>query len=193
MKKLALLSLLSLFFVACEKLDGTLNVVDSLTLKSSKGNQITIKPGGYNTELKINSSKKITLNLLDSKFEFNIPKGTLPDNGEFSLKSAVSGQSVDIKGIVKTVVTKSEIRQTHQSCTVNMPVRICYPVPQGGQECRTEYQPRPGIQLIAYYDQRTDRDVTLNISKAKMTEIAADFFGQASYMQRIVVNQGMCH
>lgn len=192
MKKIGLMAVLAMLFVGCEKIDGTLNVVESFTLKSSKNNTITVNPGSYNTELKINSSKKITLNLLDSKFEFTLPKGTLPENGEFSVKSAVTGQPVDIKGVVATQVTNSPVRQTTRGCYYQMPIQVCNPTPNGGVVCHIQYQQRYGNQWINYYDQTVDRDVTLKISKSKMTDIAADFFGEARFVQRIIVNESMC-
>ncbi len=182
-------------FTGCEKIEGQLNVSKDVRLQNTKGATRTIRVGTYSADIKANTKKKITLRLnneSDEKYEFNIPNGTLPNNGPFFYNSAVVGQPVDLSGLISTVITDSGIKETTESCQYQEPVRICYPMPQGGRECYTQMEPRFGTRWIQYFDRTTDKDVTLSIGVVNTNVEAAQFSGNAKWSEKIVTKSTSC-
>lgn len=194
MKKYFMLMAVAIISFGCEKLDGQLNIAAPIKLVTTKGSTITVKPGTYASELKISNSKKLTLKLDDSgqKFDFKIPKNSLPDNGTFKFLSATSGQPVDVNGEIKTVITDSGRRTTTETCHYQVPYQVCSPLPNGGQTCHIQYRQVMGMKWVEYFNRTTQRDVKLAIHNKSLNDNAADFFGDIEYTQRVVVNESMC-
>jgi hypothetical protein len=187
--------LAALFLVGCEKIEGQLNVTKNLKLVNSKGSTHLLKVGTYSADLSAKTSKKIVLRLnndSDEKFVFE-HNGNIPDNGQFSISSKVSGQPVDMSGDVSTVVTNSETREGTQSCTYQEPVTVCYPTgPNGGMSCSTQYRTVNGLQWIRYYDRQTNKNVNLSVKMALAADESADFHGNINYADRVVTSQSGC-
>jgi hypothetical protein len=197
MKTIATLVALSLLAIACNKLEGQLNVTTEFKLKNSKGDNHLIRVGTYTADLdKKTLSKKIVLRLNndnDEKFEFKIPDGAkIPSNGAFTLKSSDIGQSVDLAGNVNTNVKRSETREDWTPCTFQEPYVVCSAGPNGQQICSTYYRTVNGNQWTRYYDEYVDQTVTMGLTPVGATE-AANFTGSSSTVQRVVVNQSQCH
>jgi CxxC motif-containing protein len=109
MRSMIMLGMTSLLLMSCE-------VEVKKRRKEYKGSLGLVKGKTYNSEIKFNSKKKVTLVVKDIKFEgkeidmkaaFKIPKGTkLPKrNGKFHIAAADSGQHVDVQGEVATEFT----------------------------------------------------------------------------------------
>ena len=195
MKNLLPLLVTVALFVGCERIDGQLNVSKDLNLNNTKENTIKIRVGTYTADINASNDKRITFRLnnsRDEKYDFNIPNGTLPTNGAFSYKSADIGQPVDISGTVDTIVTESGTKETTEACQYQEPVRVCYPKPNGGQECRTEMQTRFGTRLIQYFDKTIDKDVTISFEIANTKKEAAQFTGHANWIEKIVTKASTC-
>ena len=163
MKFLTAILLATIFLVGCERIEGQLNITKELKLVNSKG----------------------------KKYIF-IHNGNIPDNGTFAISSKVSGQPVDLLGDVKTVQTNSEIRDTTQSCTYQESYQVCHPMPQGGQRCTNETRTVQGREWIRYYDRLTTQNVNLSVREVSTTVEVADFHGDLSYTDRIIINQSGC-
>ena len=193
MKTLSALFLTAMVLTGCVQIEGQLNVSKEVKLKTSKGQTRTIAVGTYSAEVKP-GKKKITLSLNDSddKYEFSVPKNSIPSNGDFYFKSATVGQPVDLSGTVKTVLTDSDRRQTTQSCTYSLPVQICSTGPNGQVFCTVHYQTYPGTQWIQYFDRKTQKDISLSISAAGSNDVLGVFIGDVSWVDRIVISEGLC-
>lgn len=190
---------LSLLVVACNKLEGQLNVTSEFKLKNSKGDTRTIAVGNYNADLdKKTLSKKIVLRLSDDsdqKFEFKIPDGAkIPSNGNFSLKSGDIGQAVDLNGLVNTKVTRSDIKNEFRPCTYQEPYTVCSPSGPNGQTiCQTYMRTVNGSQWVRYYDEYVDQHISMAIVPVGATATAAEFSGSLSTVRQVITDQSMCH
>ena len=196
MKSIAALIALSLLVVACNKLEGQLNVTSEFKLKNSKGDNHLIRVGTYTADLdKKTLSKKIVLRLNndnDEKFEFKIPDGAkIPSNGTFTLKSSDIGQAVDLNGNVNTKVTRSETREEWRPCTYQEPYTVCTAGPNGQQICNTYMRTVNGYQWVRYYDEYVDQAISMGLTPVGSTE-SATFTGSLSTVQRINTNETMC-
>jgi hypothetical protein len=49
-----------------------------------------------------------------------------------------------------------------------------------------------GNQWTRFYDRQTDQNVTLSVSEVNSTEQSADFHGNVSYVDRIILSQTNC-
>lgn len=195
MKTLLPLFVGALLFAGCERIEGQLNVTQDVKLKTTKGVLRTVRVGTYSADIKANTKKKITLRLnndADEKYEFNVPNGSIPSNGSFAYGPEVLGQPVNMKGVVTTVVSDSERRQTTESCQYQEPVQVCYPVPNGGVACSIQYQTRFGTRWIQYFDRTTNRDVALSISAVNSDTESATFNGETTWVERVVLNATQC-
>ena len=196
MKSLMPLLFAAVLFAGCEKIEGQLNVTKDVKIRTTKGVVRIVRVGTYSADIKANTSKKITLRLNndgDEKYEFNIPNGSIPENGSFSVKADTVGQPVDLKGTVVTTVTRGNTQQGTESCQYQTPVQYCYPSgPNGGVVCSTRWEMRYGQRWIQYYDNRTTKDVSLSISAANTTEEAAQFQGDIAWIDRVVISANQC-
>lgn len=194
MKLIMPVILAAFLLVGCEKIEGQLNITKDLKLKNNKGDTHLLRVGTYSADIKANTSKKITLRLnndADEKFVFN-HNGNIPDNGAFNIPSSVSGQPVDLTGSVVTNVSETGTRETTQSCTYQEPVQVCYPMPQGGMSCSVQYRTVYGQQWIRYYDRLTTKNVILSVKAAAAADESADFHGDITFADRIVIGQSSC-
>jgi len=197
MKFLMPVILAALVLVGCDRLEGQLNITKDLKLENSKGDTHLLKVGTYSADLRKSTfGKKIILRLnndADEKFNFTIPKGTIPNNGSFKLSSSQIDQKVDLSGTVSTVSTDSPIREAVQSCTYTEPYTVCQPTgPQGQVACSTYMRTVYGSQWTRYYDRSSTQNITLSIAAAGSSEESAQFLGNASWVERIIVNQMPC-
>ncbi len=197
MKKLFALLALASLMASCDRVEGQLNVTKELKLKDSKGDVKTLTIGSHNADLKQTKfTKKIILRLnnnQDEKFEFKIPDNfKIPSNGIFQLSSAQIGQNVDLVGSVSTTSTNSEVRENYQTCTYQMPVQECHTGPNGQTSCTIYYRTVNGTQWVRYYDRNSTQSVHMNINQKGSTEAAADFHGDISWSDRVVLNESAC-
>lgn len=193
MKKLLLPFFALVILAGCEKLEGQLNISKDVKLVNSDGVTRLLKIGTYTADVKPNTSKKITLRLNndnDEKYIFKLPGGT-PANGKFSYASKDVGQPVDVSGVVATTATNSERREISQSCTYTETYNVCHHTPTG-PVCTIESRTVYGRQYVTYYDRTTLKDVTLNIKTPKTTDVVAEFQGDASWIERIIVRETPC-
>lgn len=186
--------LAAFLMVGCEKIEGQLNITKELKLKNSKGDTHLLRVGTYTADIKANTKKKITLRLnndSDEKFIFS-HDGNIPDNGAFNIPSKVSGQPVDLSGSVATNIANSPTREGTESCTYQEAYQVCYPMPNGGMNCSVQYRTVYGTRWIRYYDRQTTKNVNLSVKAANATEESADFHGDISFVERIVIGQTGC-
>jgi hypothetical protein len=179
------------------QVDGQLNVTKELKLRAFSGDKHLIKVGTYTADLSPNGSTKIALRINndnDERFNFAIPEGSkIPDNGTVSFTAAQVNQAADVTVTVTTDVTNSPTQEGYTSCTYQMPTQVCFPIPNGGMSCSTQYQTVYGQQWTRFYDEVTKKNVTLNISEPATTEFSAQFIGNSNSVDRIILNQSPCH
>ena len=189
MKYLLSLALVSLVLVGCDRIEGQLNITKEFKLINNRGVATTLAVGTYNADIDSNSKTRFTLRLnndSNQKYVFN-HSGNIPSNGNFKVESKVSGQPVDLNGTVTTRVTESQVQQRFETCSYQ--VQICQQTPNGNV---CTLQTRFGNQWTRYYDRQTDKNVTLSVSEANATEQSADFHGNVSYIDRIILSQTAC-
>lgn len=193
----ALIAAALLVFTGCERLEGQLNITKDLKLENSKGDTHLLRVGTYSADLRQSTfGKKIVLRLnndADEKFNFAIPGSQIPSNGTFKFSAAQIGQNVDLAGTVKTVSTDGPVRESVQQCTYTEPVTVCVPTgPQGQVSCSTQMRTVYGQQWTRFFDRSNQQDVTLSIAAAGSTEESAQFTGNASWVDRVVISQMPC-
>lgn len=194
MKKILILAMLSAL-MSCEKIEGQLNISKELRLRNSDGVVKNLAIGTYSADLAANTKKKLTLRLNnngDEKYIFNVPDGSIPQNGTFNYKSQVLGQPVDLSGTVATTITNSSRKQSFESCMYHTPVQVCFPTPNGGMTCTIQDRVVYGTKTTFYYDRTTNKDVTLSIAVAETTDEAAQFQGETTWIERIVTSETQC-
>jgi hypothetical protein len=196
MRKL-LLPLMAIFLLAgCEKIEGQLNISKDVKLFNSDRVARILRVGTYSADIKANTSKKITLRLnndSDEKYIFNLPEGSkIPANGNFSFKAKEVGQPVDLSGSVATIISESDRMQSWRSCTFTERYNVCRPGPGGRPVCSTHTRIIQGQKLVTYFDRSTDKDVNLSISAEGSSEEVAQFQGDISWTDRIIVRETAC-
>jgi hypothetical protein len=197
MKYLIPAILATLILSGCKtRVEGQLNVTKDISLREFSGNTQSIKVGTYTADLSPNGSEKIALRLNNDnnqRFNFAIPAGSkLPDNGTVVYTAAQVGQAVDVLVSVNTNRYDTQVQEQTTSCTYQMPVQVCYPVPNGGVACSIQYQTVWGYQWQRFYDQITDKHVSLNIMEPGVADASAGFLGNSSTAQRIILGQSPC-
>lgn len=198
MKFIMSVLLLSLVAVGCDRVEGQLNVVNEFKLRNSKGNNHAIAIGTYSADIRKSTfGKNIVLRLnndKNEKFEFKIPDGAnIPSNGSFFFKSQDINQGMDLNGVVATKVTDSPTRDMFQQCSYTEPYTVCSPSgPNGQTVCQTYMRTVNGSQWIRYYDHNVDQNIHLTLLTPATSNSAAEFTGDVSYAQRIVVSQTPC-
>lgn len=189
MKKFMPLFLTALLAVACNSIDGQLNVTKEFKLLNLSNQQTTINLGSYNADIQVNSKNRLTLRLNkdnNQKYNFNF-NGNIPSNGTFEVPSNVSGQPVDLSGVVNTKISETPLKQTYQTCTYQ--IQYCQPGPQG-PICGI--QTVWGRQWITSFDRITEKNITLLVRAVGTKEDSADFHGDVTYVDNIIMNQSPC-
>lgn len=125
MKKLNLLAVGVLFaLTGCKDLNGILSVRETIVLKNESNDQVQIGAGNYSTALKVNSKRKVGLEvkLVSGKkttFIFKTDKNLkkLKSGDRIQVAAATSGQPYDIDGIYQVTSSNSLPHRTVESCT----------------------------------------------------------------------------
>ncbi len=188
MKKIIVL-IAALFIVGCEDIRGTLQVIKSFKAHTKNGLQ-TVKAGSYETGLEFDRDKVIvTLKTGSDKTEFkiNVPRGTrIPDNGNFEIKAAQSGQDFDVLGNTKTVEKRSQTTREWQSCQVQS-------TPQCGPQGCNFPPPRWGQKYTEYYVRTVTQDMKIDLTTiGNVADQVAEFVGHNSFTQKVIVNENQC-
>ena len=188
MKKIIVL-ISTLFIVGCEDIQGTLQVFKNFKAHTKNGLQ-TIKSGSYDTGLEFDRDKVIvTLKIGDNKTEFkiNLPRGTeIPNNGNFEIKAAQSGQDFDVLGNNKTIEKRSQTTREWQSCQVQSR-------PQCGPRGCNYPPPRWGQKYVEYYLRTVTQDIKIDLTAiGNIADKLAEFDGHNSFTQKVILNENQC-
>lgn len=148
MRKLLLLAMASVLFVACDSMKGDLEVKNSITVEKKSGlfgrkrEVITIEEGSYDAVL--NPTSKTNINLVikvdgkKAKIPFTVaPHQVLPDyDGKLVIESTDSGQPYDLEVSSNTTSSRSSEYTRSESCISGYDsVYRCHTIP-GETECR---------------------------------------------------------
>lgn len=117
------LCLLSLLISGCKDLNGSIEVLQSLKLKSSSGDLFEVAAGSHRVQLKVNSKKKFDLIVTTvngeqtATFKTNQNLKKIQSGQRLQMSSDVSGQPVNLDGVYLVKNENSENRRTIESCT----------------------------------------------------------------------------
>ena len=188
--KALLVAVAALSLMGCDEMDGQLTVVKDFKVKV-KNKEQTISAGVYKTQLDFKKDRiqaEIENASGKTKVDFKVPEGsTLPENGNFELRSAQTDQPVDVTGDVKTVRTESQVQSGWESCQYTDHQTICTP-----QGCFTQPVNRWGQQYTEFYYRNTDKNVNFVISNVGMKNILAKFAGASRISQKVIIRQNRC-
>jgi hypothetical protein len=189
---------------ACDDIDGTLSVTKAFSLKTKK-ETISVSANTYRADFKYDENDrelefeiKDLQNGEDVKSKFIVPAGrTIPrDNGEFMLTAQEMGQSFDLHGTLNTTSETDGPYRTSESCTYQLPERICYRecVPRRGcsTRCYTQYRTYYGYRDVEYDVTTTHRKVTAEFLTAGTNESLANFAGERTDSYRRYTYTGNC-
>lgn len=192
MKMKNIIVLTSLLLLAgCEDLKGTLTVFKNFKAVTKDGTQ-TISSGTYKTSLDFKRDRVVVALKTDSgetEFSIKTPVGTtIPNNGNFEVKSAESGQPFDVLGNNKTVETRSETRSGYESCQYQDYQPVC-----GPQGCQSVPVTRWGQQYIEYYLRTVTTDLTINLTAiGNPAGSLAKFTGHSAFNEKVILQQNRC-
>lgn len=186
---LVLISVLSL--TGCEDIPGVLNVVKDFNV-IVKGKNKTISQGSHDTSLDFKRNKVIaSIKTGDKtdKIEISVPQGAqIPNNGNFELKSAQTGQPFDILGAVQTKVTDSRRYSGMETCQKQEYQTICDP-----KGCHVVPVTRQGNRQIEFFYRDTDQAMQFDMTAvAELNNKYAHFDGRVRYTEKVVTYEGMC-
>jgi hypothetical protein len=197
MKYLVPVMLIAILVSGCNsRIDGQLNVTKDIKLRVFSGDKHLLRVGTYTADLSPNGSSKIALRINndnDERSNFAIPEGSkIPDNGTVSFTAAQVGQAADVVVTVATTANIGPTQEGYISCTYQMPTQVCYPIPGGGMNCSIQYQTVFGQQWQRFYDRTIDKNLSLKISEPASTEVSAEFIGNSSVSERVVISDSPC-
>ncbi len=187
---------------ACNELEGTTTVKKPLSYNIKPGgvDRITIPVGSYESEIERKKKDLIEVTLKsanDKEFEikFRVPKNlSLPDNGPFTLQSAVTGQPWDVLGEVRTFKNRSPLYRDWRRCEYSYPERVCFPDGRGDVRCETRWVTRWGNQDVEYYYIDTEKTVTMAFNpNGNRTDSDAQFVGVTVWREEVISWQGRCY
>ncbi len=187
------MALLPLIFilVSCNDLTGTFLVEKEFKLKNTyTQDEDSIVSKDYG-EVKVKPlfrgrSMRLALTRSDA-YDFNIPKNAIPENGEFQITSAQSGQDVLLSGAVKTERVRTEIENAYVDCTYLRVEKVCTP-----QGCFDTSVSVYGKKWERRYFERTNQWLNMSILSNNAQDKLAKFSGDVSFTQKIVLSDGMC-
>ncbi len=189
MKKLALVMTAILFVTGCEDMSGLLKVSEKFTvLVNGKSKEIPV--GTHNTKLDFERERitaTVDVNGRDMKVVVLLPNTvSLPENGPFAIKSEQSGQPFDIKGAVQTEITRSDLKNGHESCQYQSQEPIC---DQNG--CTIQNVIKNGWRDIEYFEETTDKKMQFD-SFNKAGKEQSHFDGASNNTTKRITFEGQC-
>lgn len=217
MKNLINLLLVSAFAVSCINLNGQLNVQQEMNVKKKGGflnlktKNISLAPGLYRADLKINSEKSFTLKLrsdkegendilipIKSKNAFN-----LPTNGAVTIAGKEISQPFDLNGTINTSYSESTMNRTTEDCTLSRTERHCEKVCVAGSEvprpivrcnvvCRDVMVTFPGNRFVEYHFNYTHRNLDVEFKDINTQAQLATFSARGTETNRINDYVGEC-
>lgn len=220
MKKIIGLLLVSAFAASCINLHGQLNVEQTMNVKKKGGflnlktKTVSLAPGAYRTELKVNNQKSFTLKLrldekenkeilipIKSKNEFN-----LPSNGEFTINGNEIAQPFDVQGTIETSWSTSAQTRTFETCTMTRYERRCekvcttHPAGPGSSRvittCNIICNDVPitvyGERLVEYHYRYTHRDLKTIFVDTESKARLANYSARGTESDRITDYYGEC-
>ena len=176
----------------CRTFEGRMNTKEQLVFNERKNNVVDV--GQADAKLKIDSETKVILEVSkegrnnNPKITFKIPKHErLPSyDGEFSLTSEQVGQPYDVKGDLRTQVTRGREQRGVERCTYQERYRRCERLPDGRQRCRDEVVTRNGERCIRYYDEHTIQDLVFDLYHPNSSVNVSQFDGRYEQTDRVV-------
>lgn len=203
----------SAFFIlsGCKSINGTLDVSKAFTAIQEKTSSdcgsdrtpwdppcndsttvVKINVGKHDASLSFPAKNRFEIEVKQDrttkKFQVKVPSNvTIPNNGEFQIPAARSGQNFDLQGAVKTVEKRSALQRRTESCRTTRNDVVCGP--NGCVPVRHEVW---GNQPVEFYFIDTKQDVRVNINTKGTQEALAQFDGSQSYTEKVYTHRGFC-
>lgn len=199
-KSLSFVLSLSLFAVGCKtEYKGRMDVFETLTPVVKKGNK-TLAPGSYDATLTIKNEDMAEIEVSvagrnnNPVLPFRLRGADLPrENGPIYIASSVSGQPYDLRGELSTIRTQGPLRRGNESCTEQVPERVCWRDRSGRVICETRWRTVYGTQNIEYYDLFTDTRVNASLEDPRAHQELARLSAADSSAERMVTYRSHCH
>lgn len=200
MKRMSLLFGILMLLSSCKEIEGELkvdqafNVNEKHGLLNRKTREVEIGKDTYKAGLEFTSKKKLNLNLeggsigklsilIKSEEDFDIPYY----DGEFNISHDEINQSFDIRGVVESSATQSDVQHSTKSCTWEVVERQCDDL--GCKDVKVTIQ---GQQEYDYQTTYSTRKVRLKILKVGTDEVMANFSGSTSDQETRRDNTSPC-
>ncbi len=220
MKKVLSFLAIAVMTASCVNLNGTLEVSETLKAKKKGGflnlqlKDVTIQPGSYVSELKVNSKSSFTLKLKSSKedeADISLPIKSLeenfdiPQNGPISIKGEKVSQPFDLAGTITTSYSDSSTYRDVESCSVTVRENVCEKVciekdakdpnkcVKGEVVCSMQDVYYNGHQNVEYHFLYTTRNLKADILAEKSDKVLATFNGSGTESDRIYDYKGPCY
>lgn len=213
MKKMILLTTLSLFFFGCDPIEGviTLNQKLNFMAQSSGGcggdssfgcepRPDTVNAGQHSVQIEQRNRSEISIKIgsgWKAKYILlNTQNREIPLNGRFVLTATESGQPFDVDVNLKTDVTDGPMMHDRNSCTVeHRGYEQCYLIPgqqgsKGIQRCVTRIDVYYGTRDMDYFN-RTTHTILSGILLTKGQQVA-QMNGDRSKSDRIITYDSGC-
>lgn len=197
-----------LLSTSCLKLDGSLRVTESLSVKEKYGflnlktRTIKIDPATYSAVVKVKSDKNMVLQLESGKKTIDIPVKAekdlnIPRDGKFTIAGSKIGQPFNINGVINTDYESSPETRTVESCTINSTRTECERVCDKAtgkceRVCRDITISIDGHRDVIYHYSTVTRTLELELSKAGSSAVAATFNGRDTDTSKVYDMEGSC-
>ncbi len=221
MKKLLLLSLVSLLSVSCLKLEGNLQVNEKMTLKKKGGFlnlkriNVDVEANTYQASLKVISKDNFTLALhrgdekilipIKAKEELKVPTF----DGEFRIAGSKVEQPYDIVGRIQTDISHGPTQEVIEACTwetkevrCHVECREIITKDEKGVErkenrceklCEDILITHHGRHEVIFHYKTTFRDLDFSFVKENSSQEVARFDGSDTAVEKIIERSGICN
>ena len=197
--KQILIVLSAVALIACAApYSGKLSVLEPITLTNKADQNIPLKAGTHNVEIRWKKGQAyFEFILTDNKgskqtFRFNVPEGSkLPEgSGNLYIPTFSSKQPWDLKGEVTSKQSKTDIQTGHEPCTLQRMLTDCSssrPV-----RCKQVWRTFPGKRNVEFYYITANKKLRLQITTPNTVKVAAEFNGEATDRWKVYTYRGDC-
>jgi hypothetical protein len=177
--------------------NGEIQVLENLPYKRLFSQRVLV-PGTYQGDMEILSTK-IKLKITDNvgkkhKIKIKFKIDSLPSrSGEFTLFSSQLKQPFSVAGNMRKVDEQTSSNRHFQSCTIQVPVRVCTIDRDGRRICQIVYQNAYGQQLVMTTTITEFFILNINFTSADRSQNLASFTGRDSRSQTYTEFLGPCY
>ena len=224
MKKLLLpiVSTSLLLLVSCkQELNGTINILSQIALRSTKGENVQLAPQYKSMKVKFTGKKTFELQFNDKKFEFKTQQNLKKINAgdRLQLPAGSNGQSYNLDAQYNVDTSSSGIISSVESCSYSVTEQRCQNItqpkscqqvtecaPNGGscktrevctdgqtvQKCGPVSVTRYGNQAVQYYNRTTTDRLDGVLLHPSNNAVVANISASDSNSEKIYQYKDIC-